>query len=80
MSLNADEIILFMDYSLVVMKNKERKQREKVLDSFTIRKSLGLGYDLKDTKEIANEFIKWIVGLGSGALKLADDYEKTKNG
>ncbi len=65
-----------MDYSLTVMKNKERKQREKVLDNFTITKSLRMDYDLKDTIEIANEFIKWIVGLASGALKLADDYEK----
>ncbi|GAA8259824.1 hypothetical protein HpKG66_10460 [Helicobacter pylori] len=46
-----------------------------MLDSFNIRKYLGMGYDLKDTSEIANEFIKWIVALGSGALKLADDYE-----
>ncbi|WQW38608.1 hypothetical protein KVM50_03005 [Helicobacter pylori] len=73
---NTDEIILLMDYSLKVMKNKERKQREKVLDSFTIRKELRMNYDLKDTTEIANEFIKWIVALGSGALKLADEYEK----
>ncbi|MDU9727294.1 hypothetical protein RGC46_06860 [Helicobacter pylori] len=35
-----------------------------------------MDYDLKDTIEIANEFVKWIVGLGSGALKLADDYER----
>ncbi|GAA9272243.1 hypothetical protein HpHA227_14870 [Helicobacter pylori] len=35
-----------MDYSLKVMKNKERKQREKILDSFTIRKELRMGYDV----------------------------------
>ncbi len=33
-----------------------------------------MNYDLKDTTEIANEFIKLIVGLASGALKLADVY------
>ncbi|PDW23800.1 hypothetical protein [Helicobacter pylori] len=65
-----DEIILCMDYSLKVMKNKERKQREKVLESFTITKTLRMDYDLKDTSEIANEFIKWIVGLVSGAFKI----------
>ncbi len=76
LSENTDEIILLIDYSLIVMKNKERKRKEKVLDSFTIIKSLRMDYDLKDTIEIANEFIKWIVGLGSGALKLADEYEQ----
>ncbi|QEF24765.1 hypothetical protein D2C84_00250 [Helicobacter pylori] len=67
-----------MDYSLKVVKNKERKQREKVLDSFTISKILRIDYDLKDTSEIANEFVKWIVGLGSGALKLADEHERQR--
>ncbi len=71
-------MILLMDYSLKVVKNKERKQREKVLDSFTISKTLRMGYDLRDTSEIANEFVKWIVALGSGALKLADEYERQK--
>lgn len=71
-----DEIIFFMDYYLVVLRNKERKRREKVLETFSIRKELGMNHELKDTTEIANEFIKWIVGLGSGALKLADEYEQ----
>lgn len=71
-----DEIIFFMDYSLSVMRNKERKRREKVLETFSIMKELIMNYDLKDTTEIANEFIKWIVALGSGALKLADEYEQ----
>lgn len=73
-----DEISLVMDYSLMVMKNKERKQREKVLDSFTISKTLRMGYNLEYTSEIANEFIKWIVGLGSGALRLADEHERQR--
>ncbi|WP_187887878.1 hypothetical protein [Helicobacter pylori] len=49
-----------------------------MLDSFTISKTLRMGYDLRDTSEIANEFVKWIVALGSGALKLADEYERQK--
>ncbi len=73
---NTDEILLFMDYSFSVMKNKEIKRREKVLDTFSIRKELRLNYDLKDTTEIANHFIKWIVALGNGAVKLAIDYER----
>lgn len=46
-----------------------------MLDVFLISKELRVNYDLKDVKEIANEFIKWIVALTSGALKLADEYE-----
>ncbi|WP_187216672.1 hypothetical protein [Helicobacter pylori] len=49
-----------------------------MLDSFTISKILRIDYDLKDTSEIANEFVKWIVGLGSGALKLADEHERQR--
>lgn len=71
-----DNIIFCMDYSLSVMRNKERKRREKVLETFLIIKDLRMNHDLKDTTEIAKEFIKWIVALGSGALKLADEYER----
>ncbi|PUU84693.1 hypothetical protein C2R55_06705 [Helicobacter pylori] len=60
----------------MVIKNKELKRRDKVLDTFTITQSLRISHDLKDTTEIANEFIKWIVALTSGALKLAYDYEQ----
>ncbi|MCQ2685372.1 hypothetical protein JT192_04155 [Helicobacter pylori] len=49
-----------------------------MLDSFTISKILRIDYDLRDTSEIANEFVKWIVVLGSGALKLADEHERQK--
>lgn len=73
-----EEIIMFMDYYLKVMKNKELKRREKVLDSFLIRKSLILGNELKEMSEIANEFIKWIVALSNGAVKLADEYERNE--
>ncbi len=62
--------------SVTLAEEYEARERERVLDSFTIRKSLRMNYDLKDTGEIANEFTRWIVGLGSRALKLADDYEK----
>ncbi|GAA9099522.1 hypothetical protein Taitung37_14780 [Helicobacter pylori] len=71
-----DEIILFMDYSLTVLKNKERKRKEKVLDHFLIRKELRINDELEEMSEIANEFIKWIVGMTDGALKLTDAYEK----
>ena len=73
---NTDEIIFLMDYSLRAMKSKERKRREKILDVFLIRKELRVNYDLQDVKEIANEFTKWIVALTSGAVKLADEYER----
>lgn len=76
LSENTDEIIFFMDYYLSVMGNKEKKRRKKVLETFLIRKELRIDYDLKDTTEIANEFIKWIIALTSGALKLADEYEQ----
>lgn len=78
LSENTDEIIFLMDYSFMVMRNKEKKRREKVLETFLIRKELRMNYDLKDTTEIANEFIKWIVALTGGALKLADEYDELK--
>ncbi|WP_154442116.1 hypothetical protein [Helicobacter pylori] len=65
-----------MDYSLIVIKNKERKRREKVLEHFSIRKELRISHELKEMSEIANEFIKWIVGTSNGALELADAYER----
>lgn len=65
-----------MDYSITAMKNKERKRKEKVLEYFLIRGALILGNELGEASEIANQFIKWVVGLSGGALKLSDEYER----
>ncbi|MFP6046906.1 hypothetical protein ACLF85_04590, partial [Helicobacter pylori] len=47
-----DEIIFVMDYYLSVMKNKELKRREKVLETFSITKNLRMNYEADDIESI----------------------------